>query len=214
MKVLDLTHIISEGMPVYPGTKPPILKPASTYKKDGFRETLLTMLSHTGTHMDAPAHLFAGKSTLDQFPVSQFVGRALVIECKELKEGESITMEHVSHYGEKAEKADFLLFHLGWDQRWGAEDYFNDYPCVEDEVIDFVLETGKKGIGFDVIGIDPVYDLELPRHKRLFQTNQIINIENLKNLGKCGDELFWFFALPLNQIDADGAPIRAVAFWE
>ena len=123
-------------------------------------------------------------------------------------------MEHVSHYGEKAEKADFLLFYLGWDQRWGAEDYFNDYPCVEDEVIDFVLETGKKGIGFDVIGIDPVYDLELPRHKRLFQTNQIINIENLKNLGKCGDELFWFFALPLNQIDADGAPIRAVAFWE
>lgn len=214
MKVLDLTHIISEGMPVYPGTKPPILKPASTYKKDGFRETLLTMLSHTGTHMDAPAHLFAGKSTLDQFPVSQFVGRALVIECKELKEGESITMEHVSHYGEKAEKADFLLFHLGWAQRWGAEDYFNDYPCVEDEVIDFVLETGKKGIGFDVIGMDPVYDLELPRHKRLFQTNQIINIENLKNLEKCGDELFWFFALPLNQIDADGAPIRAVAFWE
>ena len=214
MKVLDLTHIISEGMPVYPGTKPPTLKPASTYGKDGFRETLLTMFSHTGTHMDAPAHLFAGKSTLDQFPVSQFVGRALVIECKELKEGESITMEHVSHYGEKAEKADFLLFHLGWDQRWGAEDYFNDYPCVEDEVIDFVLETGKKGIGFDVIGIDPVYDLELPRHKRLFQTNQIINIENLKNLGKCGDELFWFFALPLNQIDADGAPIRAVAFWD
>ena len=41
-----------------------------------------------------------------------------------------------------------------------------------------------------------------------------MNIENLMNLDKCGDDLFWFFALPLNHADADGAPIRAIAFWE
>ena len=90
MKVIDLTHVISEEMPVYPGTEKPKLQQANTYEKDGFKETLLTMYSHTGTHMDPPNHLFADRTTLDAFPVSQFVGRALVIDCRDLKEGETI----------------------------------------------------------------------------------------------------------------------------
>ena len=37
MRVIDLTHTIESGMPVYPGTEPPILEPANTYDRDGFR---------------------------------------------------------------------------------------------------------------------------------------------------------------------------------
>lgn len=48
MKVIDLTHTIREGMPVYPGTDPPRLIPANSYEKNGFKETLLQMCSHTG----------------------------------------------------------------------------------------------------------------------------------------------------------------------
>lgn len=81
MRVLDLTHTIAENMPVYPGTETPIFAGANTYEKDGFKETKLTMYTHTGTHMDPPAHLFAGRTTLDAFPASQFIGKALVIEC-------------------------------------------------------------------------------------------------------------------------------------
>ena len=66
----------------------------------------------------------------------------------------------------------------------------------------------------DVIGIDPIPDEDLPIHKKLFREHEIVNIENLKDLDKCGDDLFWFFALPLKWENADGAPIRAVAFWE
>ena len=63
MRVLDLTHTIAENMPVYPGTETPIFAGANTYEKDGFKETKLTMYTHTGTHMDPPAHLFAGRTT-------------------------------------------------------------------------------------------------------------------------------------------------------
>lgn len=66
MKAIDLTHTIREKMPVYPGTDTPKFFPANSYKKDGFKETLLQMYTHTGTHMDPPAHLFAGGKTLDQ----------------------------------------------------------------------------------------------------------------------------------------------------
>ena len=103
MKVIDLTHTIHESMPVYPGTEPPKFLPANSYEKDGFKETLLTMFTHTGTHMDPPAHLFAGRTTLDRFPPEQFIGKALVIDCVGLAEGAAITMEHIRRYGDKAE---------------------------------------------------------------------------------------------------------------
>ena len=71
MKVIDLTHTIQEGMPVYPGTEPPVFEPANSYEIDGFRETRISMFTHTGTHIDPPAHLFAGRTTLDSFPPEQ-----------------------------------------------------------------------------------------------------------------------------------------------
>ena len=214
MRVIDLTHTIESGMPVYPGTEPPILEPANTYDRDGFRETKISMYSHTGTHMDPPAHLFRDRTTLDAFPPEQFIGKALVIDCTSLKEGEPITMDHLSRYGTKAETADFLLFYLGWDARWGSEAYFGDYPCIDDAVLEYILEGSYKGIGFDVIGLDPIADGNLTRHKKLFQTRDIINIENLCNLGLCGNELFWFSCFPLKIRDCDGSPIRAVAWFE
>ena len=84
MKIIDLTHTISEDMPVYPGTEPPVLKQANTYERDGFKETLLSMYSHTGTHVDPPAHLFADRTTLDALPIEQFAGKALVVDCTHL----------------------------------------------------------------------------------------------------------------------------------
>ena len=99
MRVIDLTHTIKENMPVYPGTGTPKLEPANTYEENGFRETLVSFYSHTGTHMDPPAHLFAGRTTLDAFPASQFLGRALVIDCTHLREGEAITMKELRKYG-------------------------------------------------------------------------------------------------------------------
>lgn len=214
MKVIDLTHVITAQMPVYPGTEPPILEPANTYEKDGFKETKLSMYTHTGTHMDPPAHLYPGRTTLDRFPPEQFIGKALVIDCRSLREGEPITMEHIARYGEKVDQADFLLFHLGWDKRWGSESYFGDYPCIDDEVLDKILRGSYKGIGFDVIGLDPIADGNLTRHKKLFKSKEIVNIENLCNLELCGDNLFWFSCFPLKIADSDGSPIRAVAWYE
>ena len=214
MKVIDLTHVIEPTMPVYPGTEPPTFEPANTYEKDGFKETRISMFTHTGTHMDPPAHLYADRTTLDAFPADQFIGKALVIDCTSLKEGEAITMEQLKPYGDKVEKADFLLFYLGWDKRWGTDSYFGDYPCLDDSVMDLVLNGSYKGIGFDVIGLDPIADENLTRHKKLFKDKDIVNIENLCKLGECGSDLFWFSCFPLKLADCDGSPIRAVAWFE
>ena len=115
-------------------------------------------------------------------------------------------MNSLSRYGNKVQEADFLLFYLGWDARWGTDAYFGDYPCIDDAVMDFILAGDYKGIGFDVIGLDPIDDASLPRHKRLFENKDIVNIENLCNLGLCGDDLFWFSCFPLKIADSDGSP--------
>ena len=70
MKVIDLTHTIAPSMPVYPGTLPPKFIPANSYERDGFKETLLQMYTHTGTHMDPPAHLFPDRPWISFRPVS------------------------------------------------------------------------------------------------------------------------------------------------
>ena len=214
MKIIDLTHTIAEGMPVYPGTEAPSLKQAPYYEKDGFKETLMTMYSHTGTHMDAPAHLFAHRTTLDAFDASQFVGKALVIDCTDLGEGEKITLEKIASAGSDADCAEFLLFRTGWDKRWGSSDYFGDYPSLTAEAADYLIKSGKKGVGLDVIGIDPIADANLTIHKQLFKESEIVVIENLKNLDLVGGGLFTLCALPMKYYNADGAPIRAIAILE
>lgn len=214
MKAIDLTYTIKEEMTVFPGTEMPKLITTSNYEKDGFRETSISIYSHVGTHMDPPAHIYPDRTTLDEFPASQFVGKGLVIDCRDLNEGEDITIDCILKYGEKAEKVDFLLFNTGWDKYWGNDKYFGDYPCVNDEVLDYVLNGNYKGIGFDTIGIDPVSDENLSRHKKLFKDKDIVNIENLKNLELCGEEIFKFSCCPLKIENSDGAPVRAIAWFE
>jgi kynurenine formamidase len=144
--------------------------------------------------------------------VEQFVGKALVIDCTDVAEGGIIGMEHIDKT--MADQAEFLIFRTGWDIFWGREKYFGEYPVVSMEVCQYLLDSQKKGVGFDVIGIDPVSDGNLTRHKMLLSQRDIVIIENLTNLEKVSGGLFTFAALPLKYQDADGAPVRAVAILE
>ena len=211
MKVIDLTHVIEEGMPVYPGTEPPTLESASTYERDGYKETRVSMFTHTGTHMDAPSHVFEGAPTLDAMPASQFAGKAAVVDCTDCGEGEEIPLSRILALGEVARKADFLLIRTGWDRCWGGERYFGRYPVLSREAVRWIAGEGKKGVGLDVIGLDPIDEAALPRHRILLATGRSVIIENLCRLDQLPVGLIDFFALPLKFCRADGAPVRAVA---
>ena len=210
MKVIDLTHVIHEDMQVFPGTEPPRLTVGNTLEKDGFRETALFLYSHTGTHMDTPAHMLEGAAELDKLPVSTFCGKAAVIPCL----GGKITMEEVNACRDMADKAEFIIFHTGWDKYWGKEEYFGTFPVPEAQVIQYAINTGKKGVGIDCMSVDPM-DIdptkeEMPNHFMLFRAGKVI-VENLCNLDEASGKMVDFFALPLKYRDADGAPVRAIA---
>ena len=197
---------------VYPGTDAPTLCPACTLEKDGFRETHLSMFSHVGTHIDAPAHLFGTGRELDAFEAAQFVGNALVIDCRSLPGNAPVNMALLQTYGEDLQRADFLLFCTGYDKKWGDGAYFGDFPCLDDETLEFVTRGGYKGIGSDAMSMDPMSDATLFRHRRFLSSGDVINIENLTNLEACvGVGLFRFVCLPIKYAHADGAPARAIA---
>ena len=214
MKIIDLTHLMTEDMPVFPGDDQPIFAPAATHEEDGYQMTLISTQSHVGTHMDAPVHTVAGMTTLDKMPIEQFVGKALVVDCTDLEEGQSITMDYINKNRDKADEAEFILFWLGWDQYWRTDKYYGDYPCIDDEVIQYVIDGKKKGVGFDVMGPDPIEAEDLIIHNSLLSTNEMIIMENLNNLGLCGDDLFTLCALPLKYENSDGAQTRAIAIIE
>ena len=144
MTVIDLTHTIREDMPVYPGTEQPRLTTACTVSQCGYRETLLHMYSHTGTHMDAPAHMIDGALTLDGCGADRFVGRGFVLDCRGQAQ---IRLDLLLRHEAAIRDADFLLFCTGWDQYWGTDAYYEGFPCLTEEAARFVAGLPLKGGG-------------------------------------------------------------------
>ena len=77
--IIDLTHTITPDMPMYPGSAAPTIEPTGSLTRNGYRETRLTIASHTGTHMDAPSHMLARGSTLEVLPAFRRRGVATAL---------------------------------------------------------------------------------------------------------------------------------------
>jgi kynurenine formamidase len=87
MRVIDLTLPLDAHTPVYRdlgGYQDPAYaaEPWATIAQHGYGVHRLEMGTHTGTHLDAPAHFHAGRRTVDQVPPSALVGPAVVIDVR------------------------------------------------------------------------------------------------------------------------------------
>ncbi|BES63867.1 cyclase family protein [Gottschalkiaceae bacterium SANA] len=208
---IDCSHLIEEGMPVYPGTEGPTLLQACTIEEVGFREKKWTMYSHMGTHMDAPAHMIADGKTLDQFSVEKFMGRGMILDVRECTAKE-IPLGRLQAYESILKKVDYVLIQTGWELFWGSEQYVGSFPALSIEAAEYMMQFNLKGIGVDAISIDLMDTESFPIHKILLE-NDLVIIENLKNMSLLEGQ-FDFYAFPLNVEDADGSPIRAIAVVE
>lgn len=209
MEVIDLTHSLREDMPVFPGTEPPRLDDAYTIERDGFAEKMLRLVSHTGTHIDAPGHILAGGSRLDGFPASRFIGPGTVLDVSSLG-GRPIEPGDLLGCEPRLRAVDFVLLHTGWARHWGAAEYFGRYPVLAPAAARWLAGLGLKGFGVDAISADEIDSAALPVHHALFSREMLI-IENLASLEPLLGREFLFSCLPLKIADADGSPIRAVA---
>ena len=212
MKLIDLTHSISPKMPVYPGTEPPLFTTGCSIDDNGFLEKKITLYSHTGTHIDAPAHLIKGSNTLNRLSIKHFYGKAFLLNLADIK-NRTIGIKELEPHRDTISQAEFLLIYTGWSLYWGNEKYFSNYHVLSSEAADWLSRFGLKGVGFDTISADKADTQNFPVHKAFLQKDTII-VENLTNLEKLPCDHFIFSCFPLKFEDADGSPVRAVAIIE
>ena len=198
MRVMDLSHPISGGMPVWPGDPAAALERVSDVERDGFQVTRLTLGSHTGTHMDAPGHVLPGGATLDSLPPGTFVGTAAVTRGFP-------SLEELS----ALEGVDFLLFSTGWEGEWGKPAYFSGYPVPPRGILERIVHMGLKGVGMDTPSPDVPDRLD---HHRLLLGAGLVVVENLTGLAALAGQMMPFCALPPPFRGSDGGPVRALAF--
>ena len=203
----DLTHPITADCPVYPGSPAPRLTPAADMERDHYRETLLTIGSHTGTHMDAPRHILPRGAALDTLPPDRFCGDAVVADVTGLT---AVTAGFLRRLEPRLRQAEFLLLRSGYDQYWGTERYFDDaWPVLTEDAARYLLTFPLKGVGVDSLSVDRLNG-DLPIH-RILLGGGLVLVENLRLSPLAGTDTVRFFALPLHYANADGAPVRAVA---
>ena len=63
MRIVDLTHPMSDAMPMIPGMAEPQFEDIARWESDGYRMSQYTPLNHTGTHVDAPGRISRGAAT-------------------------------------------------------------------------------------------------------------------------------------------------------
>ncbi len=194
-------------MPVYPGTEPPVFENVCNIDADGFAELKLSFFSHTGTHIDTPAHIIKGSKSINEFDIDRFTGKGIVLSHSK---AQLLTVHQVEEAINKLGHIDFILLQTSWDQYWGKDQYFKSFPLPEFEVFQYLSSLKLKGIGIDAISIDEVGSEDFPNHKAVLGSGAII-IENLTGLDELVGKYFNFFCFPLKIENGDGSPVRAVA---
>lgn len=210
MRVIDLSWPITDGMPVFPGDPAPSVRRVTTVEKDGAAVSLLTLGSHTGTHMDAPAHMAAGGKSLDEFPCESFFGLAQVADVTKCA-GREIEIADITATPRDIGFVDFILLYTGWSARWGDESYMDGGPALSEDAARWLASLKLKGVGVDAMSLDGAGSETHRVHKILMDSGLLIieNMRNLELLAAAG--AFCFAALPLPFKNADGAPVRAAA---
>lgn len=211
-KAVDLSHELANGMPIYPGDPAPLFESAATIEKNGVNLTRLTLGSHTGTHTDAPIHFVPNKKSVDQIPVSDFIGEAFVMDFSKTKPiGSGILASDLKAFDNKIKKDDIALFYTGCSDQWGNPSTNSNYTYLTAEAAEYLVQKQVRAVGIDFLSVEQFKAKEPVAHKTLLG-NDIYVIESLGNALKqfCGQRIL-FVNLPIKLQNGDGAPSRAVA---
>lgn len=199
MDYVDLTVPLNENTPVFPGDPKVKVAQAGSLEKNGYQDHNISISTHVGTHIDAPAHMVAGGKNIDEFPIEKFFGNGVYI-----KVDGSFDLESIKSVG--IEEDDIVLFHTGMGSKYFEAEYFEKYPAMTEDVANYLVSKGVKIVGFD--SCSPDHD-PFSIHKILLG-NDILIIENLTNLDQLAGQQFKIYALPI-KLEVDGAPVRVVA---
>jgi kynurenine formamidase len=201
-------------MPRVPAFPPPALRRCKCLPADALNVTELSMVVHTGTHMDSPFHLYNDGPTFEASPLERLHGAGVVWRL-DLPPDSVIEPEHFAAARPLLASGDIVALDTGWSERVGSESY-DHHPCLSLAAADWLVAQRVKLIACDFATPDmpghrrPPAGFDFPVHRRLLRDGVLI-CEHLRSARALspGRAEFVFGALSL--AGADGAPARILA---
>lgn len=207
---VDLTLEWRAGMLSFPGYPAFQAEKLSDYEPDGLVSHEFTATSHTGTHIDAPAHFIEGAPGLDEIDLETLNGPAKVIDLRSYQ-GEPITVDVLEAQSETVRPGDRLVLLTGDVDRLPPDKSFFDAASVLTVgAAEWLVEKGIALLANDFL-TEGLEDPDRPVHHTILG-DEIPIIEYLCNADAIAtrDEVA-LTCLPLLIAGFEAAPARVVA---
>ncbi|HEY0871958.1 MAG TPA: cyclase family protein [Vicinamibacterales bacterium] len=183
---------------------------------------------HGGTHIDAPIHFSSKGRTLEQIPLDQLMGPAVVIDVTSRAAADRdyrLTPEDVVQFERRhgtITRGTIVLLRTGWSRHWpNVKAYLGDdtpgdasklsFPSYGVDAARLLIEQrAVAAIGVDTASIDYGRSTDFQVHRIAAEKN-VPGLENLTNLDKLPPRGALVIALPMKIEGGSGGPLRAVA---
>lgn len=224
-RVLDLSYAINDKLVPWPGDEKFFeARVNATVEKNGYFTRSFWMLEHYGTHLDAPAHFPPGKATVDQIPVKQLFGPAVVIDVREesvknadYQLGAPGVEEWEKQHGRIPAGA-IVLLRTGWSSRWpDAGRYRNQdaagkmhFPGFSAAAAKLLIERKVSGLGCDTLSIDYGASGDFAVHQLSLGAG-LYHLENLADLGELPEAGAFLVVAPIKLEGGSGGAVRVFA---
>ncbi len=231
-RLVDLTHAYGEETLYWPtATERFELERRSFGETEAgyfYADNAFSTPEHGGTHLDAPIHFAADRTTLDEVPLERLVAPVVVIDVSDRAAADPdyrLTRQDVidweSAHG-RVRGGTAVLLRTGWDARWpDALAYLGDdtpgdaaglhFPAYGADSARLLVEERRVALlGVDTASLDHGPSRDFRVH-RIANEADVPGLENLKGLGTLPETGAWLIALPIKIRGGSGGPTRVVA---
>lgn len=225
MRVIDLSYAINDKLVRWPGDEKVFeAEVHASVEKDGYFTRSFWMLEHYGTHLDAPVHFPPGKTTVDQIPVKQLFGPAVVLDvtAEGAKDADhrlpaARVEEWEKRHGRIPEDA-VVLLRTGWSARWpDTEKYRNQdaqgrmhFPGFSVEAAKLLIARKVSGLGCDSLSVDYGASEDFAVH-HLALGSGLYHLENLADLSVLPETGAFLVVAPIKLEGGSGGAVRVFA---
>jgi kynurenine formamidase len=177
----------------------------------------LELMTHTGTHVDAPFHFFPEAETIDALPLNHFHAPCTARDLRHKEAGAGLAAADFEPHSEKIRTGMIVLLKTGWaEKRALTREFLTAWPYLTGEGAEYLVSRGVHGVGIEGLSIggwdDP--QKETAAHKVLLGAKKLI-IEDIRVPEAMLDgSTRHFAAFPVLIQGAGGAWTRAVAWDE
>jgi len=214
-RLIDLSHVIEEGMATYKGLPGPRLcdywtREASAANYDdgaSFQIGRIDMVSNTGTYVDSPFHRYADGKDLSELPLGSLADLDGLVVRRPFEHGLAVEADA---FAELDVRGKAVLVHTGWDRFWRTDAYFADHPFLTEAAARALIDGGAAFVGIDSHNIDNTGARARPVHTLLLGADIPIG-EHLTGLNQLPDRGFRFSAVPPKIKGMGTFPVRAFA---